>query len=347
MVIRKNIAIEKQHLIKLEPLLEKNQNNLSAAVRDAIDFADKGITQFGTLEEATAHLGKNSHKPSPLEGTIQSGSNVVVSSPILLWFLKYTRGILMDRGILEEILDPLNIESISELDHKMNEICQDFGWQVKVSLFSMDNLNPEAVTLMVSDGREAMREFVALHIAQFFTYKLNLDVEIMHKRATSVRIDFKKVEVGARFDGLEKYFGYNNLLVNELLRKPTFWQTLVKVHKATNYNIVSMCTDNFVSALANKPIRSTNNIEAYAKKHISDMPFQEFVETIKLLHENMGLVEKIECSDNDTIKISHDYKDEDVINPLIDYYIFILAANGQHFSAKYSSSLIILERIKE
>jgi hypothetical protein len=40
---------------------------------------------------------------------------------------------------------------------------------------------------------------------------------------------------------------------------------------------------------------------------------------MKLLHENMGIVEKIEYSDLDNIKIYYDYKDEDAIKRLILY----------------------------
>ncbi|MCL7476155.1 MAG: hypothetical protein SCH39_11735 [Methanosarcinales archaeon] len=347
MVIRKNIALEPQHLNKLKPLLQKNDNNLSAAVRDAIDFADSAINQFGTLKEAKTHLIETKRELSHLEETIQSGRNVVISYPTLLWFLKYSRGILMDRAILEEVLDPLNIETISELDKKMNELCQEFGWQIKVSLFSMDNLEPESVTLMVSDGSEALREFVALHIAQFFAYKLNLDVENVHLRATSMRVDFRKIELNTRFRGLENYFGYNNQVVNELLRKPTFWRTLIRVHMVTNYNIVSMGRDNFADILANKPFKNTSTIESFVEKHIFDIPFQEFLGTIKLLHENMGLVEKIEYSDMETIKIYHGYKDEDAIRRLTDFYLYLLESNGHHCSAKCSASLVILEGIRD
>ncbi|MCL7413523.1 MAG: hypothetical protein M8353_07915 [ANME-2 cluster archaeon] len=347
MIIRKNIALEQKHMNKLKPLLQKNDNNLSAAVRDAIDFADMAINLFGTLNEAKTHLTNTQPVLSHLEETIQSGQNVVISYPTLLWFLKYSGGILMDREIVEEVLDPLNIDTISELDRKMNEICQEFGWQIKVSLFSMDNLEPESVTLMISDGSEALREFVALHIAQFFAYKLNLDVEIMHLRATSLRVDFRKIESNTRFKGLEKYFGYNSQVVNELLRQPTFWRTLVTVHVVTNYNIVSIGRDNFANVLANKPLKNTSIIESFVEKHISDIPFQEFLETIKLLHENMGLVEKIEYSDMETIKIYHGYKNEDAIKRLTDFYIYLLESNGHSFSAKYSASLIILEEIRD
>lgn len=344
MIIRKNIALEEKHLHDLEPLLEKHNNNLSAAVRDAIEFSNMALNNFETLDEAAEHLKTTKVEFSKLEDSIQSGRNVVISHPTMLWFLKYTRGLLMDREVLEEVLDPLNINTITELDKAMNDICQDFGWQVKVSLFSMDNLHPEAVTLMVSDGTEVMREFVALHIAQFFAYSMELDVEIVHKRATSVRIDFKRVINGEEFEGLNKSFGYNHALLNEIIRKPKFWRTMVAIHMATNYSIVSMYSTNFESIMAGKPIEDTSVIESFLKKHISDIPHPEFIETLKLLHENMGVVEKIEHSGTDIIKIYHRYKDDETIGKLTEFYKFILEANGQHFDAKYSPSLIILER---
>lgn len=344
MIIRKNIAIEEKHLKYLRPLLTKNNNNLSAAVREAIEFTNLALNNFNTLEDAQDQLIKPIEL-SPLEETIRSNKNVVVSYPTFLWFLKYTKGLLIDTEVLEETLDALNITTISELDTIMNNICQEFGWQVEVSIFSMDNLNPESVTLMVSDGNEMVREFVALHLAQFLAINLNLDIEMVHKRATSMRIDFRKIEEGSKFVGLETNFGYNQTIVDEMFQKPKFWKNMVNIHIITNYKIVSMCRNNFESALAGKPIQDTSIIESLIKKHVSDIPYPDFIEKIKMLHVNMGIVEKIECPDKDTIKVYHDYKDEEAIHKLTNFYKFILEANGQHFNTKYSTSLIILERV--
>jgi hypothetical protein len=52
-----------------------------------------------------------------------------------------------------------------------------------------------------------VREFVALHLAQFFAINMDLDVEMIHKRATSMRIDFRKIEDGGGFSGLETNSG--------------------------------------------------------------------------------------------------------------------------------------------
>lgn len=347
MVVRKNIALEEKHLRYLEPLLEKNNNNLSAAMRDAIEFSNLAMENFETLKEAAEFLTQKQRELSPLEESIKSGKNVVMGYPTLLWLLKYANGILLDREVLEEILDPISINTISELDSTMNRICQDFGWQINISLFSMDNLNPDSVTLLVSSGNEMIREFAAVQLAQFFAYNMNLDVEIVHKRATSLRVDFKKVEDGAEFKGLEEKFGYNHDVMNEILRRPKFWRTMITIHMITNYNIVSMCSGNFESALAGTTIQDTSIIESYVKKHIFDIPYPEFIETIKLLHENMGIVEKIEYPDMDTIKVYHSYKDKKAVLQMANFYKFILEANGQHFDSKYSSSLIILERTKK
>ncbi|HUW67658.1 MAG TPA: hypothetical protein VMW20_06370 [Candidatus Nanoarchaeia archaeon] len=345
MIIRKNIAIDEKHLKYLEPLLSKNNYNLSAAVREAIEFTNLALDNFNTLKEAKDQLIIKPSELSPLEETIRSNKNVVVSHPTLLWFLKYTKGLLIDNEVLEETLDPLNITTVSELDTIMNNICQEFGWQVKVSIFSMDNLNPESVTLMVSEGNEMVREFVALHLAQFFAINMNLDVEMVHKRATSMRIDFRKIEKGGKFIGLETNFGYNQSIVDEVFRKPTFWKNMINIHMITNYKIVSMCRTNFESALAGKPIQDISIIESFIKKHVPDIPYTEFIETIRMLHESMGIVKKVEFPDKDTIKVYHDYKDEEAIHQLTNFYKFILEANGQHFNTKYSTSLIILERV--
>jgi hypothetical protein len=345
MIIRKNIAIEEKHLKYLEPLLSKNNNNLSAAVRDAIEFTNLALDNFNTLEDAKDQLIIKPSELSPLEETIRSNKNVVISYPTLLWFLKYTKGMLIDKEVLEETLDALNITTVSELDTIMNNICQQFGWQTKVSIFSMDNLNPESVTLMVSDGNEMVREFVALHLAQFFAINMDLDVEMIHKRATSMRIDFRKIKDGGEFTGLETNFGYNQAVMDEVFQKPKFWKNMVNIHIITNYKIVSICRTNFESALAGKPIQDISVIESFIKQHVSDIPYTDFIETIKMLHENMGIVEKIEFPDMDTIKVYHGYKDEEAIHQLTNFYKFILKSNGQHFNAKYSTSLIILERV--
>ena len=49
-MIRKNISLKKDDLKKIEPIVDKHEGNLSAAIREVINFADYAINKFGDLE---------------------------------------------------------------------------------------------------------------------------------------------------------------------------------------------------------------------------------------------------------------------------------------------------------
>ena len=43
MIVRKNISIDQCYIDKLKPFLDKNNGNLSAAIRDSIETASQAI----------------------------------------------------------------------------------------------------------------------------------------------------------------------------------------------------------------------------------------------------------------------------------------------------------------
>ena len=45
MIVRKNISIDQCYVDKLKPFLEKNNGNLSAAIRDAIETASLALAK--------------------------------------------------------------------------------------------------------------------------------------------------------------------------------------------------------------------------------------------------------------------------------------------------------------
>ena len=45
LIVRKNISIDQCYIDKLKPYLEKNNGNLSAAIRDAIEVASLALTK--------------------------------------------------------------------------------------------------------------------------------------------------------------------------------------------------------------------------------------------------------------------------------------------------------------
>ncbi|MBU4138457.1 MAG: hypothetical protein KJ729_00720 [Euryarchaeota archaeon] len=344
MIIRKNITLENDHLKKLEPLLNKNEGNLSAAIRDSVDIADFVLQQYGTVEKAISSITTETKKLTERERSIESGKNVLICSPVFQWMLKWTKGIPIDHEIMEELLDPLKINTISELDKQINGISRESGWNCEVSIFCMDNMEPETATVTITGENELYRDFLAQLVIMFLVYNKGLDIDVIHGRATSVRIDLKKPKEGIRCFAASEHFGYLKDTVNEVASRKDFWKNLIEIYRSMNYNVVSMHKDQYEEILAGNVFIDKGLFESLAKQHISSIPHKEFLSLLKKTHESMQLIEKIELFDNE-INIYHDYKLEKAVQRLLDYYVSLLSANGHQYEGKYSTSLIVLSHV--
>ncbi len=344
MIIRKNITLENTHIKKLEPLLHKNEGNLSAAIRDSVDIADVVLRQYGTLDKAISNITSETKKLTERERSIESGKNVLISSPIFQWMLKWTKGIPLDPEIMEELLDPLKINTISELDKQINIISRESGWNCEVSIFCMDNMEPETATVTITGENELYRDFLAQLVIMFLVYNKGLDIDVIHGRATSVRIDLIKLKERDGYCAANEHFGYLKDAVNEFASKKDFWKNLIEIYRSINYNMVSMHKDQYEEILAGNVFIDKGIFESLSRQHISSIHHKEFLALLKKTHESMQLIEKIELFDNE-INIYHNYKHEKAVQKLLDYYISLLSANGHQYEGKYSTSLIVLSHV--
>jgi hypothetical protein len=344
MIIRKNITLENDHLKKLEPFLKKNEGNLSAAIRDSIDITDVVLKQYGTVEKAITSITNETKKPTELERSIESGKNVLIASPVFQWMLKWTKGIPLDPEIIEEMLDPLKINTISELDKHINFMSRESGWNCEVSIFCMDDIYPETATLTISGENELYRDFLAQLVIMFLVYNKGLDIDVIHRRATSVRIDLKKQTGKGQFCTAKEHFGYLKDTVYEFASRKDFWKNLIDIYRSINYNMVSMNKDQYEEILAGNVYVDKGIFESLSKQHISSIPHQEFLALLKKTHESMQLIEKMELFDNE-INIYHNYKHEIAVQKLLDQYVSLLRANGHQYEGKYSTSLIVLSHV--
>ena len=344
MVVRKNISLEQNYLKKLEPLTSKHNGNLSAAIRDAIDVAEVSLHRYGSVEEAISKIISDKKEMTGREESIESGRNILLSRPIFRWMLKFTKGIPLENELFEEVLDPLKITTISELDKKINEISRESGWNCQVSLFCMDDINPTTATVAITGDNEYYRDFVAHLVVMFLAHNKGLDIEIVHKRATSTRIDLKYREKGTQPVAANKYFGYLKDMMREFKSREEFWKDLVEIYSAVNYNMVSIYKGNYEELLAGNRPMDVGIFESISKKHIASIPHQDFLKLMKRTEESLMIVDKIEIFE-DGINIYHNYKNEKGIQNIRDYYISLLKANGHEYEAKYSTSLIVLNHV--
>ena len=344
MVVRKNISLENNHLKKLEPLTKKHNGNLSAAIRDAIDLTEAALHRYGTIEKAIAGIAVDKKELTAREKSIETGKNILLSSPIFIWMIKSTKGIPLDKEILDELLDPLRIKTISELDKQINDISSESGWNCKVSIFSMDNIAPATATVTVAGDNEYYRDFLSQLVVMFLVYNKGLDIDVIHRRASTTRIDLKLRDEGTQPLTAQTHFGYLKDAINEFISKQDFWKNLVEIYRSVNYSMVSLYRDHYEGLLSDNNILDEGIFESLSKKHISNIPHQDFLKLLKRTHESLQIVDKIELFDNN-INIYHNYKSEKAIQRIRDYYLSLLRANGHEYEAKYSSSLIVLSHM--
>ncbi len=344
MVVRKNISLENSHLKKLEVLTKKHNGNLSAAIRDAIDVTEAALHRYDTVEKAVSGIAVDTKELTAREKSIETGKNVLLSSPIFVWMIKYTRGIPLDKEILDELLDPLKIKTISELDKQINDISSESGWNCKISIFSMDNIAPSTATVSVAGDNEYYRDFLAQLVVMYLVYNKGLDVEVVHKRARTIRIDLTSREEGAQPLAVKKHFGYLKDVMDEFNSRQDFWKNLVEIYSSVNYNMVSLYRDYYEELLAGNKVIDEGIFESLSKKHISNIPHPDFLKLLKKTHESLLIANKIEIFDHN-INIYHNYKNEKAIQRIRDYYLSLLRANGHEYEAKYSTSLIVLNHL--
>jgi len=344
MVVRKNISLEQTHLKKLDSLIKKHNGNLSAAIRDAIDITEASLRRYGSFEDALSRIISDKKDLTGREESIESGRNVLISRPVLMWMLKWTKGIPLENEIFEEVLDPLKINTISELDKKINEISRESGWNCQVSLFCMDDINPSTATVTIAGDNEAYRDFLAQLVVMFLANNKGLDIDVVHKRATTLRIDLKYREKGSRPVAAIKYFGYLIDAMNEFRSREEFWKNLMELYSSVNYNMVSIYKGNYEEMLAGNSIMDAVIFESISKKHIASIPHPDFLKLLKKAEESLLIVDKIEIRENG-LNIYHNYKNENAIRKIRDYYVTLLRANGHEYEAKYSTSLIVLNHV--
>ncbi len=341
MVVRKNISLEPSYLKKLEPLTQKHNGNLSAAIRDAIDITEASLRRYGNLQEAISKISAEKKELTTREGSIEAGRNVLLSKPIFLWMLKWTKGIPIEKEIFDELLDPLKIITLSELDKKINEISTESGWNCRVSLYSMDDINPSTATVSIEGENEFYRDFLAQLVVMFLVYSKGMDIDVVHRRASSLRIDLKAREKGTKAIAAGKHFGYLREAMEEFKSKEDFWRKLIEIYSSVNYNMVSLHRDNYEELLACDAPDDMGLFESISKKHIASIPHIDFLKLLKRTEESLLRVERMEILE-DSINIYHNYRNEKAIQKLRDYYLSLLKANGHEYEAKYSTSLIVL-----
>jgi len=341
MIVRRNISLEQNHLDFLEPLVKEHSGNLSATIRDLIEFAKLMAERHGSLEDARNTSVADKYQ-SPRELLIEDGFCAMIDYPMLEWFLKRTRGIMVSPDMLDDIIDPLIINRMSELADHLNRKWKDFGWQTTLIIEYDNDVAPETAICTISGKSMHLNEFLSGMVGLFLARQKHLGITEVGRRTRSIRMDLQRREsAGVAQDDLLGHFGNLHRVTEAVCANQDFWQDLINLHTESDYNMVTIHRREFEDLLANRIPLNTTLVERLAREP-GDVSRSDFLGEFKHLCETMRVVKHIDV-DGSKILVNHDYRDPVSIGVIKEMLVKLLAVNGYACKADEVGRLIALQ----
>ncbi len=162
-MLRKNVSISDAHLRLLDPLLKKHQGNLSAAMRDIIDFTGFVTENMGSLETAKDLLKEKNHAK---EQTLNRIYGVTIPLTMFKWLLTDRKSGLPQLHDAMQIFshhNDINIHDVSYLNKIIHEEISFLNWPVSVTASKEEG----RITIQITGMDHEINKFSAIIIAMF------------------------------------------------------------------------------------------------------------------------------------------------------------------------------------
>lgn len=327
---RRNITLEKRHLDILSPLLEKNQGNISASIRDVIDFADLMIKSYGSLENAI----NDAVSSEKIEG-----QRVGVDQTIWQWLLESSRGILPPNTVIENLYEFGPDFDLKELINQINDTCIKLGWKTRTKLY-------EPMTYIFSGGSENQRELI-LKLVCLYLLKKNMGIDHKSNTYSLTKVDFAiRNNYNEAYKDYLIHLGYLDKSIKEIKSRPEFWNMLINTTINTDYQMVTIHRKNYENLISGNTRDDTDIFSVFTGLPIGDINLQRLLPLIKSVFETSRIVDRIEI-DQDSLKIFHSFSNKDAIETICRTILKILEQNGYSFETLQATGIIILQHKTE
>jgi len=164
-MLRKNVSISDAHLKLLEPLLKKHQGNLSAAMRDIIDFTGFVTENMGSLETAKDLLKEKNHFKEQIRNRI---FGVTIPLTMFRWMLSNRSSSIPPLSEAIQLFAPhndVNIYDTNSLNKIINEELSILNWPVTVSVDSSEGQISLQITGMDPEINNFNAVLISLYLA--------------------------------------------------------------------------------------------------------------------------------------------------------------------------------------
>jgi len=167
-MLRKNVSISDTHLKMLDPLLKKHQGNLSAAMRDIIDFTGFVTENMGSLETAKDLFKEKNHA---MEQTRNRIYGITIPLTMFRWLLINRRTNMPPINEAIQLFSQQNINSydVNSLNKVINEEISFLNWPITVNIASENG----HISVQITGIDPEINSFYAKIITIFLSHNNN------------------------------------------------------------------------------------------------------------------------------------------------------------------------------
>ena len=317
MIVTRHISLDNDCIEKMEPYVEKHNGNFSAAIREIIDRAGK----YSTLKN--------------LE---------IIDNSLFKWMLNETDGMLVPEKILDDLIDPMLINSMQKLEEHLNRRFGELEWDINLALKCDNDTYPSEVLIEIKGAAQKIK-FAARTLAQYLVKNspehAPLEIKSVFSSDGCIKVELSRSNKKDAQNSLITFFGGMNEVIKAIKSRPAFWRAVISGHLLSNYNMVTVHRNYFEDLLAGKVPMGEITIETLAKKPLQEIPLKEMLSLIKEVYEASRVADRVEI-DRENIILFHNYRNKDVIEKLKKSIISLLEANGHLYDAKSTANMIVL-----
>ena len=163
-MLRKNVSISDMHLKMLDPLLKKHEGNLSAAMRDIIDFTGFVTENMGSLETAKDLFKEKNHA---MEQTRNRIYGITIPLTMFRWLLSNRKCDLPPLNEAIQLFQPhnVNIYDLNSLNKVINEEISSLNWPVTVNIGNDGGQVSIQITGIVPEINNFYANLIAMFLA--------------------------------------------------------------------------------------------------------------------------------------------------------------------------------------
>ncbi len=161
-MLRKNVSISDTHLRLLDPLLKKHHGNLSAAMRDIIDFTGFVTENMGSLETAKDLLKEKNHAK---EATLHRIYGVTIPLTMFKWLLANRKCSIPPLNDATQLFAPNNADlcDLNGLNKMITGELALLNWPVTVTI----GCEEAQIVIQVTGTDRDINKFSVIIIAMF------------------------------------------------------------------------------------------------------------------------------------------------------------------------------------